>query len=196
MVYQFAWQKWCSWSHSREVDSLAAPLVEVLNFLTSPLHVGSEYRTLGCYCSVLSMTFTPVEGVGVGQHPMVSHPLKGVYHIHPPEPRSFSTWNVQAVLKFISVHPSLSAEHSPKAITLGLAMLLALTSARRRSGIQLDVTFMTISDEEITFAIPTLTKNQREGDATKEFSFAAYPIHPPWSYAEGKGDSSRYGYFK
>ena len=60
-----------------------APLARVLDFLTDQFHLGQGYRILGCYRSALSMTVNPVDGVVIGQHPLVSHLLKGAYQSGP-----------------------------------------------------------------------------------------------------------------
>ena len=154
-----------------------APVASVLDFLTDQFHLRREHRTLGCYRSALSMTMDPVDGVVVGQHPLVSRLLSCAYQARPPQPRYSDTWDVQSVLDHLKSAPL--AEESLKALTLRLAMLLALTGARRSSELQkLDVRFMTITDAKATFGIPGLVKNQRVGDKTREFTFPAFPDCP------------------
>ena len=144
------------------------------------------------------MTLTPVDGIVVGERPMVSHLLKGAYHSHPPQHRYSSTWNhcPNRPRVVFGVHPPPPHQlrsHAPKASTLYLAVILALTGAWRCCELQkLDGRFMTIFDKEITFDIQPLTKNQCVGYPTKEFFFAAYPQCPRLSMVEAvRQDCSR-----
>eukprot|EP00117_Sycon_ciliatum_P029917 scpid27914/ scgid5713/ len=176
-VYQSAWNTWCDWCATRQIDSLGV-LSEVLDFLTSQFRLARLYHTLGLYRSVMSMTLPPIDGVVVGPHPLVSHMLPGAYQSRPSQPCYGSMWNVQAVLDWFR---NMSFTHeSLKELTLRLTMLLALTGARRCSELQkLDVRFMDIIVNAASFGIPTFTQNQRVGDPAKQFVFPACPQHPP-----------------
>ena len=42
-----------------------------------------------------------VDGVPVGQHPIITRLVKGVFNVRPPIPRYCSTWDVQNVLNYL-----------------------------------------------------------------------------------------------
>ena len=69
-------------------------------------------------------------GYEVGQHPLVSRTLKGIFHERPPQPRYSETWNVAAVTTYIE---SLGENDSLSLaiLTHKLVMLLALTRPSR-----------------------------------------------------------------
>ena len=46
------------------------------------------------------MTHQPIEGVHIGQHPLVKQALRGVYGSRPPRPRYNYTWDVKTVLVY------------------------------------------------------------------------------------------------
>ena len=93
-------------------------------------HEGKEYRTINVYCSALSAVLPLIDGHKVGSHPLVYQMLKGVYQLHPPQPRYATTWQVSRVVQFISsLGPN--AQLSSKLCLLGL---LALTAPDRASG--------------------------------------------------------------
>ena len=94
-AYRSAWQQWTSWCSQREIAPLCPSLGKVLDFLTKLFYRGRQNRTLSGYRSALSMTLSPINGVLVGQHPLVSRLLKGAYHSWPPQPRYRFTWDVE-----------------------------------------------------------------------------------------------------
>ena len=48
-------------------------------WLTSILKVGYQYSSLGAYRSAIASLHTPADGASIGQHPLVSRLLKGVF---------------------------------------------------------------------------------------------------------------------
>ena len=81
------------------------------------------------------MTHNHIEGVPIGQHPLVSRLLKGVYNIHPPQPRYSYTWDVDVVIKYLQSLGKNNALHL-KTLTQKLALLMALVGANRVSELQ------------------------------------------------------------
>ena len=73
-----------------------------------------------------------MDGVPVGQHPLVSRLVKGVFNARPPIPRYSSTWDVQIVLNYLE---SLGNNDtlSLKQLTLKTAFLMAITRPSRDS---------------------------------------------------------------
>lgn len=78
--YTVAWRKWCSWCQERNINPLAASLREVIEFITSGFKAGLQYSTLNSIRSALSDTLPPIEGVPVGQHPLVVRLLQGIFN--------------------------------------------------------------------------------------------------------------------
>ena len=115
------------------------------------------------------MTHSPIDGVVVGKHPLVSRLLKGIYNRKPPQPRYSTTWDVAAVLDHIrSWGPTESL--CRKKATLKLAMLMALANASRCSELHaLDVQRMRWSKEGVTFSLAALTKTSRPGKSKTLF---------------------------
>ena len=63
---------------------------------------------------------------------MVCQLLKGIFNSRPPQPRYSFTWDVSVVVKYIR-GLGLNTSLSLKLLTQKLAMLWALTSAKRSS---------------------------------------------------------------
>jgi len=74
------------------------------------------------------MTHSQVEGVPIGQHPLVSRLMKGVYNCRPPQPRYSSTWDVDTVIEHIQ-GLGANSELSLKQLSQKLAVLMVLVEA-------------------------------------------------------------------
>ena len=131
-AYSSAWRQWDSWCTQRGLDPLSAPVSSVLEFLFCQYTQGKQYRTINTIRSAISMTHQEVDGTRVGQHPLVTRLLKGVFNSRPPALRYSSTWDVDMVLAYLK---SLSQNEELTFATLShkLAMLMALTNADRCS---------------------------------------------------------------
>ena len=116
-----------------------------------------------------------VEGVPIGQHPLVIRLLKGVYNLRPPQPRYSDTWNVDMViqhLQFLGDNSKLTL----KVLGQKLALLMALVEASRSSELHaLDVRYRVFKPEGVLFSLQTLTKKRACGVPPRQLFFAAFP---------------------
>ena len=67
-----------------------------------PVYLYSEsyqYRSLNSYRSAIASMHAPVEGVSIGQYPLVSRLLKGAFQTRRPLPRYKSTWDINLLAK-------------------------------------------------------------------------------------------------
>ena len=74
------------------------------------------------------MTHRHVEGVPIGQHPLVTRLLKGVYNTRPPKPHYTETWDVDRVLNHLSSLGE-NSQLSLKQLSQKLVVLMALVQA-------------------------------------------------------------------
>jgi len=115
------------------------------------------------------MTHEEVDGSRVGQHPLVTRFLKGVYNSRPPAPRYSTTWDVNVILSHITTLPD-NTDLDLKLLSYKLVMLLALTNADRCSDLAaLDLNFRTYQTNGVKFVIPGLTKSRRKGPPIEAF---------------------------
>ena len=96
--YESLFRKWNSWHMERSRNPTKCPIADVVNFLAELFHQGYQYRSLNAYRSAISSVYEKVDGEPVGQHPLVSQVLKGVFNERPPRPKYHSTWDVNLVL--------------------------------------------------------------------------------------------------
>ena len=111
----------------------------------------------------------------MGQHPLVSRLLKGVFNQRPPKPRYEVTWDITKVLNYID---SLGESDSLsfQVLTWKLAMILALTRPSRSADlVRLDLQYRRHTPEGVVFQEPGLAKQSRQGKPRAEFFFPAFP---------------------
>ena len=82
-----------------------------------------------------------IEGVPIGQHPLVCRLLKGIYYNRPPQLRYTSTWRVDVVTQFL-ISMGNSEDLLRKCLSQKLALQMALVQASWTSELQaLDLRF-------------------------------------------------------
>ena len=169
------WDRWCS---TRGSDPFSGPVSEVANFLATLFEQGYQYSSINAYRSAISSVHDRVDGVNVGQHPMVTRLVKGVFNVWPPIPRYSGTWDVQRVLNYLEVggHPSTLPL---KALTLRTVFLLAITRPSRSADLsQLSINRMKTLSNGVVFVPAVLAKQSRQGKPIEEFFFPSFPDNP------------------
>ena len=162
--YSSAWSRWDSWCSSKQVNPILPSIENVLDFLTDHYRRGLQYSTLNSYRSSLSSTIPPIDGSPVGQHPLVTRLMQGIFNSRPPEPRYSHIWEVSKVLNYIQEQLGDSQSLSLKDLSKKTVMLLALAMAARSSDLHLlDIRYMTITPDQVQFHIAGLTKTRRSG---------------------------------
>ena len=85
-TYDSLFGKWASWCSEWDSDPVSCPIGEVVNFLAHLFVEGYQYRSINSYRSAISSMHEKVDGYEVGQRPLVSRTVKGVFHERPPQP--------------------------------------------------------------------------------------------------------------
>ena len=121
-AYSSAWYLWDSWCLRQGIDPLSAPLMDILEFLMIQFQIGIQYRIIS------TLTHNEIDGVWVGQHPLVSCLLNGVFNSRPPALQYLSTWDVSGVFAYLESIILLfeNKEFILQALTHKVAILLAL----------------------------------------------------------------------
>ena len=102
-----------------------------------------------------------IDGLPIGQLPLVIQLLRGILQNKPSLPRYQYTWDIDIVLKSLLKLPA-NKNFDLKTLGKKLAILLALTSPKRVSDIsRLDRRFMATRNDSIVFHLPGLSKTQK-----------------------------------
>ena len=173
-AYQSGWIKWTGWCSTRGLNSLSCSVQHFLDFLTELFDSGLQHRTINVVGSAVSMTHKEVEGIPIGQHPLVTRLMKGVYNLRPPKPQYTYTWDVDMVIQYIAglgENTNLPA----KKLSQKLVLLMALVVASRTSELQaLDLRFRVYRPNGVLFRLANITKTQKAGTPSKEHFFGAF----------------------
>ena len=140
-------------------------------FLAHLYKEGYQYRSLNAYRSAIASMHTPIDGISIGQHPLVSRLLKGAFQSRPPLSRYQDTWDVSVVLHHIGEY-QLGQSLPLKQLSLRTVMLLALTCPSHSADIsKLSVRGYRNTPEGAVFTPMALAKQSRPGRNMKEFCF-------------------------
>ena len=138
----------------------------MLEFLTVLYYQNYQYRTTYVYRSTISASHLPI-----GSHPLISHLMKGIFELRPPQPRLFTTWSVMTVLSYLKSLSPLE-DLNLKQLTLKAVMLSALVSAASFSFLQqMDLNFCYFKNDGYVFLVPDLVKITTTRIKTTQASF-------------------------
>ena len=99
--YDSLFTKWECWCSEQGSDPISSHVTEVANFLAYLFKGGYQYSSINSYRSAISSVHDRIDGTTVGQHPLITRLIKGVFHSRPPLPRYTHTRDVQTVLDFL-----------------------------------------------------------------------------------------------
>ena len=116
-----------------------------------------------------------MNGIQIGQYPLVTRLLKGVYNRRPSQPRYSATWDVDVVTKNMAAMDS-NESLTLKQLSKKLVVLMALVEASRTSELKaLDIWLQTYQPNGVVFKLASLTKKKAPGLPPKELFFGALP---------------------
>lgn len=127
-AYQLGWLKGAGWCDKRCPDPLSCDVQHFLDLLTELFDDGLQHRTINMIHSAVSVTRERVEGMPIGQHPLVSRLMKGVDNLRPPTPRYTYTWDVERVIQCMAAMGE-STKLPWKKLSQKLAFLMPLVTA-------------------------------------------------------------------
>ena len=152
-------------------------VIEVGNFLSECYEEGKSYSTINTFQSALSSSLYPINGIGIGSHPLITRLLKEISNLRTPTPRYSTTWDVTTVTSYLKTLFPL-AELSLKNLTLKTVMLCSLSSAQREQTLcALNLNIQWVSDTCLTFIITERLKTSKPGKSI-EVRFECMPEDP------------------
>lgn len=159
--------------------SISAPVKDILEFLTGQFQERKlAYRTIGVYKSCISQFHDLIDGQSIGNLPIVSRFMKGIFELRPPNPKNTTTWSVGRVVGSLQEMGPVE-RLSLQDLSLKLAMLLALTSsARVHELIALNRGNVIMKQDSWTFLLSSHVKNSRPNHPGRKISFLAYTDDP------------------
>jgi len=95
----------------------------MVNFLANLYKEGYQYSSINAYRSPISSLHEKIGGFNVGQYPLVTRLIKGIFHASPPLPRYTTKWNVLIYVDSLGDNQNISL----KLLSFKLTMLVAHT---------------------------------------------------------------------
>ena len=141
---------------------MSSTVETVVEFLVKLYKKGLSYSSINTARSALS-TIISIDGVNVGEHPLVVRCLKGIFNLRPALPKNKDIWNPDEVLRKLKL---ISPAHvlTLRQLTLKLVLLLALVTGQRVQTLHLlDLGNLQKTDECYVFTINECIKTTRPG---------------------------------
>lgn len=158
--YEVAFKRWSKFCNDNQIDFYEASIPNVIYFLTKVFNEGTQYGTVNCIRSALSL----ILGSKISSDDRVQRLFKGFYRLRPPMPKYDSTWDPSIVLDYLSINYPNDLT-SLASVTKKTVTLLALVTAHRMQTISkikiLNIDFN--NPDHISIKIPDLIKSSRLG---------------------------------
>ena len=168
-------RKWFSFCREKQVDTIQANVNHILDFLTALYESGCGYSAINTARCALSAIGIVKEGFSIGAQPIIVRYMKGVFNLHPSNPKYCEIWDVSKVLLYLQKLSPVS-KLSLKLLTYKLAMLIALTLASRTQSLHLlDIRDMRKGYDTYTLFYSDVLKQTRPGKSNPVAELKAYP---------------------
>lgn len=171
-VYIRRWTQFCADKNHLIFQADISAALAFLTLIYEQTHSYSAVNTARC---ALSSFLILDSGHTIGTHPLISRFVKGVFNLHPPNPRYSEVWDVKLVLNYLrTLSPIVTLRL--RDLTLKLCMLIALLSAQRCQTLHLLRTDnMKIKANSVIFIIKDLLKQSKPGKTGLTLNLKAYP---------------------
>jgi hypothetical protein len=140
-----------------------------MDYLTHLYDVGLSWSSIATHKSTISMTMAPIDGVKIGDHPLIKRLMKGVFKERPSRRLGPTTWDPLRVFAIFHQWPEVLP--LSKLIRKGV-VLLSLATAKRASELQAllcDHLHFRMEGVNMRFVPSRLTKTDRPGCMTPPF---------------------------
>jgi hypothetical protein len=141
----------------------------VLDYLTHLYDRGMSWSTIAIHKSTISMTMAPVDGVNIGDHPLVKRLIRGVFKERPSRQANPALWDP---LKVLSLFQHWPVDLPLSSLMRKGAFLMALTTAKGASelvALLCDDTHFQWEGKLLRFVPSRLTKMDRPGNLAPPF---------------------------
>ena len=104
--YGYIVRKFRIFCEQLQADPLTCSPAVVVKYLRQLFESGAEYSTVNFHRSGISKFHVGIDGISIGEHPLVSQAVKAVYRLKPPLPKYQSTFDIVPVLAYVQSLPT------------------------------------------------------------------------------------------
>ena len=131
--YGYIFKKFRLFCEQLQANPLTCAPAVVVKYLRHLFESGAEYSTVNFHRSGISKFHAGVDGVSIGEHPLVSQAVKAVFRMRPPLPKYQSTFDIVPVLAYVQSLPTDSI--SLQLLTFKALFLTIYSSISRVSSV-------------------------------------------------------------
>ncbi|XP_034272372.1 uncharacterized protein LOC117664972 [Pantherophis guttatus] len=147
-IYNATWNTFVKWCIEHHIDPTSANEIEVLLFLQAGLERGLAPSTLKRQVAALATVLEGRNKKSLSQDKRIKSFLRGATNLRPPKIHRYPSWDINLVLQALTKSPfEPVASISIRWLTIKLAFLIAITSARRVS----EIAALSIRNDLCTF---------------------------------------------
>lgn len=136
-TYNHRFERFRLWCQRVPCDPYSAPIGHIADFLSEVFDGGAQARTVQAYRAAIgAIHFGYGSDITVGNTPVLSDLIKGMFHLRPPVKRLIPKWDLPLVLQFLAM-PEMRDLGTLSLLDLSrrTAFLLAVACGRRCSEI-------------------------------------------------------------
>ena len=159
-----------------QADPLTCSPAVVVKYIQHLYEAGKKYSTVNYHRSVVSKFHVGVQGLPMGEHPLVSQAVKSVFRLRPPLPQYQSTFDIVPVLSYVQSLPTASISFkllSLKTLFLTIYSSISRVSSAARLGPSLEET-----RDSAILKLVSLEKQAREGRVRGFLQIPRFPEDP------------------
>ena len=172
-IYRSYIEKWLRFSSQNSIHPLSPTIVDVVNFITGCYDKGLGHSAISTARSALA-TFISIDNVPLGQHPIITRLIKGIYTSRPAIPKNTIVWDTEIILTYLK-RLSPCKKLNISVLTWKLAALTALLTGQRNQSLHLlDIRNITLTHSKIKIRYGDLLKQTRPGYQLSELTIRAY----------------------
>ena len=132
--YGYVFDKFSTFCVKFNVDPFTCPPWAVVKYLREMYNTGAKYSTVNHHRSAISKFHAGVEGMNIGEHPLVRKAVRAVFRLRPPLPKYVNTFDITNVFTYISNLPP-NSDLSLTLLTYKTLFLLTASSLSRMSSV-------------------------------------------------------------
>merc|ERR1712082_203340 len=133
--YGYSFRRFRLFCKRLQADPLTCTPAIVVKYVRHLHEEGAEWSTVNGHRSAISKFHVGVQGIPMGEHPLVSQAVKAVFRLRPPLPQYKSTFDIVPVLAYIRSLPTASISLqliSYKALFLAIYSSISRVSSMSR----------------------------------------------------------------
>ena len=172
-------QEFVGYCSERCLDPFSATVNDVAEYLVKSFKSSSNgYSALGTRRSAISAFLPPLNGLPIGNHPIIKKVMKGIFKLRPAIPRYTETYDINQVLNYLKTLGD-NNNISIKDLTYRLSTLLCILSGQRGQTLaSINTDFISIKDDTCIIIIPDIMKTTKPGFHVAPLKFLKFPLEP------------------